>query len=382
MLIKPRLLTPGPTPLLPEGLAAQGLATIHHRTPQFRALFRSAREALARFYRLDPGEQVLILAGSGTLGMEAALVNAVSPGSTVLVAHAGKFGERWLKLAKAQGLEVLELSRPYGEVITPEQLETVLASAPPLAAFCLQEHESSTGVRHPVRELAAVLRARQPEAFVVVDGITGVGVHDVRLADGIDALVCSSQKALALQPGLAFLALSPRYLAALANRRLPRFYLDLRAELTAHAGDGTAFTPAVGLIAGLDAALRWFEAQGGVSALIDNAALQARAFRAALAAWGLEGFARAPGNALTAVVVDDSTRLIKALRDRFGLSLANGQGSMEGKIARVTHMGYVDALDTLMAVSALETAFQAFGVRHGSGGSAAAQAVLAPRLQA
>jgi aspartate aminotransferase-like enzyme len=380
MLVKPRLLTPGPTPLLPEGLAAQSLATLHHRTPQFRALFKQARAALGRFYRLDAGEQVVMFAGSGSLGMEAALVNAVQAGDTVLVAHAGKFGERWLKIAKSYGLSVIEVQSEYGEAIQPEQLERALAGAPRIAAFCVQEHESSTGVRHPVKELSAVLRKHQPEALVIADGITGVGVHDIKLSDGIDALACSSQKALALQPGLAFVALSSRYVQALDRPRLPRFYLDIRQELKAHADDGTAWTPAIGLVAALDAMLSWVEARGGVQTLIDNAALQAQAFRAAMRAWDLPGFAKAPGNALSAVCVDDSTKLIKALRDKFGLSLANGQGSMEGKIVRVTHMGYVDALDTLMAVSALETAFHRFGVKHGPGGSGAAQAVLATRL--
>jgi aspartate aminotransferase-like enzyme len=381
MLIKPRLLTPGPTPLLPEGLAAQSLATIHHRTPEFRALFRRTREGLRRFYRLDPGEDVVIFSGSGSLGMEAALVNGVAPGATVVVATAGKFGERWLKLARAYGLNVIAVERPYGEAITAEDLRRALESAGPVAALCVQEHESSTGVRHPVKELAAAFRQLQPDGVVIVDGITGVGVHDVRLADGIDALVCSSQKALALQPGITFVALSARYRAALDQQRLPRFYLDIRQELKAHDGDGTAWTPAIGLIAALSAALDWLEARGGVQTLIDNAALQARAFRAALTAWDLPGFAKRPGNALTAVCVADSTRLLKALRDRFGLSLANGQGELEGKIVRVAHLGYTDAIDTLSVVSALETAFTAFGVSYGSGGSHAAQAVLAERLR-
>lgn len=381
MLVKPRLLTPGPTPLLPEALAAQTLATIHHRTPQFRALFKSARAALARFYRLAPGEEVVIFSGSGSLAMEASLVNAVKPGDTVLVAHAGKFGERWVKIAKSYGLGVVEVKNDYGRAIKPEQVEAALQGAPRLAAFCLQDHETSTGVRHPVTELSALVRRHQPEALVLVDAITGLGVHDIKLSDGIDALIGGSQKALALQPGLAFIGMSARYLAQLDGSHLPRFYMDIRQELKAHAGDGTAWTPAIGLVAGLEAALRWFETHGGVEALIENAALQARAFRAALAAWDLRGFADRPGNAITAVCVDDSTALIKALRDRFGLSLANGQGEMEGKLVRVAHLGYTDALDTLMVVSALETAFQAFGVRHSPGGSAAAQAVLAPRLK-
>lgn len=382
MLSKPRLLTPGPTPLLPEGLSAQSMATVHHRTPGFKALFRSAREGLRRFYRLQDGEEVVLLSGSGTAALEAAFVNAVAPGDTVVVAHAGKFGERFVKIARAYGIEVLELQAPYGETFTVEALRDLLVRAPKLAAFCIQEHESSTGVRHPVKELVAEFKAHQPETLVLVDGITGVGVHDIRMDHGCDALVCGSQKALGLQPGLAFLALSPRYLAQLGQPHLPRFYFDLRTELKAHAGDGTAWTPAIGLVAALDAAIRWVDGLGGVEALISNAELQARAFRAALASWRLPCFAQAPGNALTGVTVEGSNAILKTLRDRFGLSLANGQGELENHMVRVAHLGYTDSLDTLQVISALELAFRIHGVKIDNPGSEAAQGVLAESLKA
>ena len=381
MLLKPRLLTPGPTPLLPEGLAAQSLATVHHRTPEFRALFRSAREGLRRFYRLEAGEDVALLSASGTGGLEAALANACAPGDTVLVAHAGKFGERWLKLAKAYGLSVVEVKAPYGDTFDLDGFRAAVKAAPSLKALCIQEHESSTGVRHPVKEMAAILREIQPEALVLVDAITGVGVHDVSLADGFDVLVCGAQKALAIQPGLAFVAMSPRYLAQLDAPHLPRFYFDLRNELKAHASDGTAWTPAIGLVAALDAACHWLDQQGGVESLIGNAALQAKAFRAALTAWGLPSFAKAPGNALTAVSVEGSSKILKALRDKAGLSLANGQGEMEDHMIRVAHLGYVDGLDTLMVIQALEMAFAQFDIKIARPGGEAAQAVLAETLR-
>lgn len=380
MLLKPRLLTPGPTPLLPEGLAAQSLATVHHRTPEFRALFRSAREGLRRFYRLEEGEEVAILSCSGTGGLEAALANACAPGDTVLVASAGKFGERWIKIAQGYGLAVIEVKAPYGETFDLAAFEQAVKVAPKLAAFCIQEHESSTGVRHPAKAMAAILKAHQPEALVLVDAITGVGVHDIRLSDGFDALVCGSQKALAIQPGLAFLGLSQRYLAQLDAPHLPRFYFDLRNELKAHEGDGTAWTPAIGLIAALDAACRWLATQGGVESLIANAALQAKAFRACLAEWGLPLFAKAPGDALTSVSVEGSSRILKSLRDKAGLSLANGQGEMEDHMIRIAHLGYTDGLDTLQVIQALEMAFSIHGVKIARSGGPAAQAVLGQTL--
>ncbi len=381
MLAKPRLLTPGPTPLLPEGLSAQSMATVHHRTPAFRALFCSALKGLRRFYRLKEGEEVVILSGSGTAALEASLVNAAKPGDTVLVAHAGKFGERFLKIAKAYGLTVVEVQSPYGETFTEQQLRDALKNAPRLAAFCIQEHESSTGVRHPVKALAAVVREAQSDCLILVDGITGVGVHDIRMEDGIDALVCGSQKALGLQPGLAFIAISPRYLAQLHEPHLPRFYFDLRTELKAHQDNGTAWTPAIGLVAALDAACSWLDGIGGVEMLIANAELQATAFRAALCEWDLPCFAKAPGNALTGVTVAGSSAILKALRDKAGLSLANGQGELEDHMIRVAHLGYVDSLDTLMVISTLEMAFKAFGVKIARGGCGAAQSLLAGQLK-
>ncbi len=381
MLAKPRLLTPGPTPLLPEGLSAQSMATVHHRTPAFKALFRSARKGLRRFYRLEEGEEVVLFSGSGTAALEASLVNAAKPGDTVLVAHAGKFGERFLKIAKAYGLSVLEIQAPYGETFSEDQIRAVVQTAPKLAAVCIQEHESSTGVRHPVKALAARVRELQPECLILVDGITGVGVHDIKMSDGLDALVCGSQKALGLQPGLAFLAMSPRYLAQLEGPHLPRFYFDIRAELKAHADNGTAWTPAIGLVAALDAACTWLDGIGGVEALIANATLQATAFRAALKEWDLPCFAKAPGNALTGVTVEGSSAILKALRDKAGLSLANGQGELENHMIRVAHLGYVDSLDTLMVVSTLEMAFKAFDVKIARSGCEAAQEVLANSLR-
>ncbi len=381
MLVKPRLLTPGPTPLLPEGLSAQSLATVHHRTPAFKALFRSAREGLRRFYRLEPGEEVVLFSGSGTAGLEASLVNAVRPGDTVLVAHAGKFGERWIKIAKGYGRKVAEGKAAYGETFDRDRFREAVMAAPRLRAFCVQEHESSTGVRHPVKAMAAIVKEIQPECLVLVDGITGVGVHDIRMSDGFDALVCGSQKALALQPGLAFLALSPRYLAQLEGEHLPRFYFDIRTELKAHADSGTAWTPAIGLVAALDAACQWLDGMGGVESLIANSSLQARAFRAALEEWQLPCFAKAPGDALTGVTVDGSSAILKALRDKAGLSLANGQGELEDHMIRVAHLGFVDSLDTLMVVSTLEMAFKAHGVKFARSGCGAAQDVLAPTLK-
>lgn len=381
MLAKPRLLTPGPTPLLPEGLSAQSMATIHHRTPAFKTLFRSAREGLRRFYRLKEGEEVVLFSGSGTAGLEASLVNAAKPGDAVLVAHAGKFGERFLKIAKAYGLQVIEVKSPYGETFTEDQVRAALKTAPKLAAFCIQEHESSTGVRHPVKALAAIVRAAQPDCLILVDGITGVGVHDIQMGDGVDALVCGSQKALGLQPGLAFLAMSPSYLAQLEGPHLPRFYFDIRSELKAHADSGTAWTPAIGLVAALNAACTWLDGIGGVETLIANAELQASAFRAALREWELPCFAKAPGNALTGITVDGSSAILKALRDKAGLSLANGQGDLENHMIRVAHLGYIDSLDTLMCVSTLEMAFKAFNVKVARSGCEAAQSVLAQVLK-
>lgn len=379
-LIKERLFTPGPTALLPEAMAAMAAMHQHHRTAEFRQLLRGTLDRLRGF--LQTRQEVLLLASSGTGAMEAALANLLSPGERVLVLSAGKFGERWEKMAAAFGLAVERLRLPYGESFTAASLQPLAASLPGFAAVLWQATESSTGVRHDTAGLARAVRAAGSEALLIVDGITGIGTSELEPdAWDLDVLIGGSQKAVMIPPGLAYLSLSERAWRRMESAGCPRFYFDLRRERAAQAQGETAFTPATALVAALDAALRYIERLGGRPALTANAQFLAAVTRRAAAALGLERFgAGEPAGALTAIASPagmDSGRIVKALRQHFGSIVANGQGEMKGKLFRIAHLGYYDFAETLSLLAQLELVLVELGwldsARLGAGVRAAQQ---------
>ena len=361
MFRKTRLYTPGPTPLLPAAQFAMAAADIHHRTAEFRALYTRVLAQLKEF--VGTQNDVLMLSCSGTGAMEASVSNLTSPGDRVLVLSAGKFGERWVALAKAFGCVVDLVSVPYGETF---DLEAVKAAVKPdTKAVYLQGTETSTAVRHDVQGIAAAVRAVQPEILVVVDAITGLGTTHFDVdAWGVDVLIGGSQKAVMIPPGLAYLSVSEKAWKAMEQAKSPRYYFDLRKERKNQLKGETAYTPAVALVAGLGAALDYIAGQAGGDlekgriALIDNAQVNAKATRAGLVALGFTLFApTSPSAAATAVAVPegmDSGTVVKALKARFKLVTANGQGSMQGKIFRVAHLGFFDYLDTVAFLGAME----------------------------
>jgi len=359
MIHKTRLYTPGPTPLLPAAQFAMAAADIHHRTPEFRALFQKVLAQLKVF--VGTRNDVLLLSSSGTGAMEASVSNLTSPGDRVLVLTAGKFGERWVDLAKAFGCEVDVLKVPYGE--TFDLTEVRKAIKPEHRAVYLQSTETSTAVRHDVEVIAKLVKAT--EALLVVDGITGLGTTHFDVDGwGIDILIGGSQKAVMIPPGLAYLSVSDKAWAAMEKAKSPRYYFDLRKERKNAAKGESAYTPAVALIAGLGAALDYIAGQAGGDlekgriALIDNAQVNAAATRAGLVELGFTLFApTAPAAAATAVAVPEgmnSGDVVKALKAKFALVTANGQGEMQGKIFRVAHLGFFDYLDTIAFLGAME----------------------------
>jgi aspartate aminotransferase-like enzyme len=359
MIRKTRLFTPGPTPLLPAAQFAMAAADIHHRTPEFRALFTKVLAQLKVF--VGTKNDVLLLSSSGTGAMEASVSNLTSPGDRVLVLTAGKFGERWTGLAKAFGCEVDVLSAPYGE--TFDLAEIKKAIKPEHRVVYMQATETSTAVRHDVEAIAKLVTAT--DALLVVDAITGLGTTHFDVDGwGIDVLIGGSQKAVMIPPGLAYLSVSERAWAAMEKSKNPRYYFDLRKERKNAAKGESAYTPAVALIAGLGAALDYIAGQAGGDlekgriALIDNAQVNAEATRAGLVSLGFKLFApTAPAAAATAVAVPEgmnSGDVVKALKARFALVTANGQGEMQGKIFRVAHLGFFDYLDTVAFLGAME----------------------------
>lgn len=379
-MIKQYLLAPGPTPIPDRVQRAMAATMIHHRTPEFSKIFSAARESLKRLFATQ-GE-VLVLASSGTGAMEAAVSNLFSPGEKVLVVNGGKFGERWVKISQAFGLEAVQLKVEWGKAVKAELVEKHLKTSPEIRGVLVQASETSTTVLHPVREIARLTR---DGPLLVVDGITAVGVLPVPMdAWGIDVLVTGSQKALMLPPGLGFIALSDRAWKRTEAAKLPRFYFDLRLERKNQQKASTAFTPAVSLVFGLHAALQMMDEEGleRVYARHDR---MARATRAAATAMGLELLApEHPSPAATGIMLPegiDGDKLLDLLREQMGVTFAEGQDHLQGKIVRIAHVGYMGAFDVIVAIGALEMALKTFGypVKLGQG-LAAAQEILMEAL--
>jgi aspartate aminotransferase-like enzyme len=378
-IIKERLFTPGPTPLLMEAQARALTATLHHRTEAFRKLLRETLENLRYFFNTK--NDVLILTSSGTGAMEASVSNLLSPGERMLVATAGKFGERWGDLAAAYGVEAVRVEAPYGQTVDVAEVARRLAKDGPFRAVYIQATESSTGVMHHVRALGEAVRDF-PATCLVVDAITGLGTSDLRPDEwGLDIVIGGSQKALMVPPGLAFASVSEKAWKLMESAKLPRYYFNLARERQALAKGATSFTPATTLVVSLHAALEYIR-QMGRENLIANAAFLAEATRAAAHALDLKLFAAAsPANALTAISAPegmDSGAIVKEMRARFGAIIANGQGSMKGKIFRLAHLGYYDAPDLFAALAALELVLRKLGhkVELGSGVRAAQEVWL------
>ncbi len=361
-ILKERLFTPGPTPLLMEAQARALTATLHHRTESFRQLMRETSEHLRYFYGTK--NDVLIFSSSGTGAMEGAIANLVSPGERILVGTAGKFGERWLDLAKAFGIEAVKIEAPYGCPLPMEEFDRQLRSNGAFRAVYIQATESSTGVSHDVQTLGRMVR-NHPETALVVDAITGLGTTALDPDGwGLDVVIGGSQKALMVPPGLAFASVSEKAWKLIEKSKSPRYYFDFAKERKSQAKGETSYTPATTLVVSLHAALGYIR-QIGRENLIENAAMLAQATREAARALGLKLFAQgSPANALTAICAPeglDSGAVVKEMRQRFGAIIANGQGTMKGKIFRLAHLGYYDAPDLFAALAALEITLNKVG---------------------
>lgn len=378
-IIKERLFTPGPTPLLMEAQLRALTMTLHHRTDAFRKLMSETIDLL-RYY-FDTKNDIVVFASSGTGAMEGAVSNLLSPGDRVLIGTAGKFGERWVQLAKAYGIESVVVEAPYGQTLPISEMKKHLGSGADFRAVFIQSTESSTGVLHDVKSLGEIVKTL-PNCCLVVDSITGLGTTELHPDQwGIDIMIGGSQKATMIPPGLAFASVSEKAWKQIEKSKLPRYYFDYAKERKSLAKGESSYTPATSLIVTLHAALTYIK-QLGLENLIANAALLAEATREAATAWGLTHFApNSPANAMTAINAPagiESTKVVKEVRARFGAILTDGQGSMKGHMFRVAHLGYFDFLDLLAVLGALEIALLKVGhkVELGSGVRAAQNVYL------
>jgi aspartate aminotransferase-like enzyme len=355
-----RLFTPGPTAIPAEVLETQARPLIHHRTEAFRSAHREAMAGLQ--YILHTKNPVTILTASGSGAMEATVVNLTRPGDTVIVTEIGKFSERWREISEAYGIKVVSLTSEYGQITDPADVERAFKQHPGAKTLFTTHSETSTGALQDVAAMAKIARAH--DALIAVDAITSAGAHDVRTDDwGLDAVVGGSQKGVMIPPGLGYVAISQRAQARMKAGRHPVYYFDLlKAIASAEKGD-TPYTPAITLVFALNQALAMMREEG-IDNVVARHAANARATRAAVKAIGLELLATVPSNATTAVLTpgDSSGRITRHMESRYGVKIAGGQGSLKGRIVRIGHLGYYDATDMYMCLSAFEATLNDLGI--------------------
>jgi serine---pyruvate transaminase len=346
------LFTPGPTPVPPEVLAAVGAPVLHHRSPDFLPVYERVLGRLREVCRTE--SDVLLFGASGTGAFESAVANLVSPGEPHLVVSAGSFGERWVAMTTAFGAEVDVLRYAWGETPDADDLQARLREREAKAVWLVQS-ETSTGVVADIRSLAAA--AREAGALVVVDAVSSLGAVPCETDEwGLDVVISGSQKALMSPPGLGLAAVSEAALAATGSS--PRFYFDWERTRNAQATLDAPVTLPVSLVAGLDVALGLLLDEG-LEAAFDRHLRLGRAARAGVKALGLEVFSpdedrSAVVTAVRAPVGIDSGDVIRALRDRFEITIANGQGELKGKIFRLGHIGWFDVFDITTQIAAVE----------------------------
>jgi aspartate aminotransferase-like enzyme len=357
---KQRLLTPGPTPLLPKALHAMMGSDIHHRTEDFRKLYKQVLGDLKEV--MGTQNDVIVLVASGSGGLEAAASNFLSPGDHVLICSAGKFGERFVEIAKAWGLKATVLKAEYGGAVSAEEVEKTLAGNPDIKAVMVQASETSTGSMHDIKQMG--LAVKKTDALMIVDAITGLGTMPLDIDGwGLDLVVGGSQKAFMIPPGIAFVTISQKAWKANETAKLPRFYFDLKKEQKNAVNGESAWTPSIALLLAMAEALVYIK-QLGMDKLIANAQMLAKATREAAKALGLRLFSSSPGNSVTSIRAPegmDSGVIVKEFRNRFGSIIANGQGTMKGQIFRIAHLGYFDISDVFTMIAQLELILAANG---------------------
>jgi aspartate aminotransferase-like enzyme len=371
---KKYLFTPGPTPVPPQVLAAMGEPVVHHRSPDFKPIYERCLARLRDVCRTK--QEVLLFAASGTGAFESAVANLVTPGEPHLVVSAGNFGERWAAMTAGYGAAVDHLRYSWGETPDPDDVRSRLREREAKAVWVVHS-ETSTGVVADVRGIAAA--ARDAGALVVVDAVSSLGAIPCETDGwGLDVVVSGSQKALMTPPGLGTCAVSDAAYSAAGSS--PRFYFDWQRTRKAQAKLDAAFTPPVSLVAALDVALGLL-LEEGLETAIERHVRLGRAARAGAKEMGLELFS--PDEDRSAVVTAirapegiDSTDVVRGLRDRFGMTIANGQGELLGRIFRLGHIGWFDVFDIATMLAAVEIVLADLGadIERGAAVTAALEA--------
>ncbi|HGY5536004.1 MAG: alanine--glyoxylate aminotransferase family protein [Prochlorococcus sp.] len=374
------LMIPGPTPVPETVLKAMGRHPIGHRSAEFQAVVRRTTEQLRWLHQTQ--NDVLVITGSGTAAMEAGIINTLSYGDKVICGDNGKFGERWVKLAKAYGLDVQVVKADWGQPLDPEAFRIALEADTnkKIKAVILTHSETSTGVINDLATISQYVRAHGT-ALTIADCVTSLGACNVPMDSwGLDVVASGSQKGYMMPPGLSFVAMSERAWQAYKRSDLPKFYLDLGPYRKTAAQDSNPFTPAVNLYFALESALTMMQAEG-LEAIFERHARHRSAAQAAMKAIGLHLYA-AEGHgspAITAVAPEgiDAELLRKTVKEKFDILLAGGQDHLKGKVFRIGHLGFVCDRDVLTAVAAIESTLQSLGLHKGNMGTGIAAAAAA-----
>ena len=370
-MLKNYLLTPGPTPIPPRVLETMARPIIHHRTPEFQKIIQEVEEDLKYVYQTK--NEVLIFAASGTGAMEGAVINLLSPGDKALVVRGGKFGERFGEICRAYGIEFTAIDVEWGKAVDPEIIRNILEEDERrtanherrIKAVYTTLCETSTGVATDIEAIGKILK--NYEAGLVVDAISGLAAVPIKTDEwGVDVVISGSQKGLMIPPGLAFVSVSPKAWALVEKSTLPKYYFDFKAYKKALDKIDTPFTPAVNLIIALREALKIIKEEG-LDVIFERHKKMAFAVRSAVKAMGLKLFSPdAYSDAVTAVRVPqgiDGAKLVKTMRDKYGVGIAGGQAELKGKIFRIATMGYIAVTDLIVCVSTLEAALSEMGYK-------------------
>lgn len=377
-MIKKRLYTPGPTPVPEHIMLTMAEPMIHHRHPEFQEVLTRVNENLKYLFQTNQG--VMTLTSSGTGAMEAAVANILSRGDTAIYVNGGKFGERWGEILKAYGLNAIEISVEWGTPVDPEKVVDTIRNNPATKAVYLTHSETSTGTATDIRTIADAVHKHNSDILVIVDGITSVGAMESRMDEwDLDIVVTGSQKGLMIPPGLSHIALSERAWKLAETSNLPNYYFNLKAAKKALEKNDTPWTPAVTLFIGLDHALHLIKEEG-IEKVWKRHEKLANAIRAGCKALGLQLLSSSPSNALTAIYVPEGVEFKKfnsVIKEKYGITVAGGQGHLKGKIFRISHLGYYDELDMMTMMAALERTLLEVGasVDVGAGLTAAQKAL-------
>ncbi|MDO8603681.1 MAG: alanine--glyoxylate aminotransferase family protein [Candidatus Omnitrophota bacterium] len=362
-MLKNYLLTPGPTPIPPRVLETMARPIIHHRTPEFQKIIQEVEEDLKYVYQTK--NEVLIFAASGTGAMEGSIANLFSPGDKALVVRGGKFGERFGDICKAYGIEFTALDVEWGKAVDPKMIDDVLKKDKKIKAVFTTLCETSTGVSTDVEAIGKIMK--NYEAVLVVDAISGLAAIPIKTDEwGIDVAISGSQKGLMIPPGLAFVSVSPKAWQVIEKSTLPKYYFDFKAYKKALGKTDTPFTPAVNLMIALKEALKIIKEEG-LDVIFEKHKKMAAAIRSAVKSMGLELFApEAYSDGVTAVKVPkgiDGEKLVKTMRDKYGVGIAGGQDEMKGKMFRIATMGYITPPDLIVCIATLETVLSEMGYK-------------------